>query len=84
MTRLKILQRDLPSDKFRFEFDPITGKGIAIYYDYLGATFCEKDEVQIVYDYLIDVIEKHFGFKIRITEWGSSNNGHFADHFERA
>jgi len=83
MTRKEILKRDLPAEHICIDFDSTTNKGVAIYYDYDGATFCEDNEIQEVYGYITAVIEERLGFKVRVTEWGESNNGHFNDHFEK-
>lgn len=58
--------------------------GTAGYYDYYGVTFRETpEEWQTVENYIIGAIEANVGFKIRITEWGISNNGHFVHYFQR-
>ncbi|MBI2099425.1 hypothetical protein HYT45_03390 [Candidatus Uhrbacteria bacterium] len=59
-------------------------EGLVYYYDYHGVTFWESEEERReVENYIIGVIEAAVGFKVRITEWGESNNGHFVHSFER-
>ncbi len=63
----------------------IRSEGLIIYYDYHGVTFRESEEERrIVQEYIISAVEADVGFKICITEWGISNNGHFVHEFELA
>jgi len=62
----------------------IVGGNQIVYYDFHGITFQNTDEKrQIVQDYIISVAEEKLGFPIKITDWGVSNNGHFAHRFIR-
>lgn len=75
------LMEKLPSDVIHVSVE----KGLAVYYDWHGITFRKSEaEQQIVKDYITRVIEAKTGFPVRVTEWSGSNNGHFADRFERA
>ncbi len=75
------LREKLPPE----QIDVLEGDGLVLYYDWHGVTFRETDaEWEIVKSYIISVIEAKTGYRVRITKWGLSNNGHFSHRFERA
>lgn len=75
------LRTKLPPEQIKV----LEEEGVVLYYDYHGVTFRESNaEQRIVENYIIGVIEAKVGYRIRITEWGLSSNGHFVHFFERA
>jgi hypothetical protein len=74
------LREKLPPEHIRVDLE----QGVAVYYDFHGVTFREDKTEQAYADgYVVRVISERAGFPVRITEWGPSNNGHFAHYFER-